>query len=56
MTKCRFLTGLKLSEIDNILSEQILIFKRQADVMQSGIIGANSNIDPGIETAIEHQF
>ena len=48
------LTGSKLVEINHVLRQQVLIFPRQPNIMQSGIVGADRDIDTGLVASLEH--
>ena len=51
MAKCRILAAPQLIKIDYVLRKEIFVFERQANVVQSGIVRTDSNIDAEYLTA-----
>jgi hypothetical protein len=47
MSKSRVLTPAELIEVDHVLREQVLVFPRQTDIMQPGVVRTDRDVDPG---------
>src|SRR5262249_3676088 len=54
VTERGILRGEELAEVDDVLSEQVLVLPRQAHVVQAGIVRADHDVHPGPLAPLEH--